>query len=67
MIRFCEADRGQNSVYPIHRFPEIRRLVIDDGRDHPGSRRIFGVAQAQSSDRTLSFTSQGRRPAEVAA
>jgi hypothetical protein len=33
--------------------------VIDDGRDHPGSRRIFAVAQAQSSDRTLSFAIQG--------
>jgi hypothetical protein len=43
-------------------FPNTRRLVIDvrgaisvyDTGDH----RIFGVAQAQSSDRTLSFTSQ---------
>jgi hypothetical protein len=43
-------------------FPETRRLVLDDHgtisifdtRDH----RIFGVAQAQSSDQTLSFTSQ---------
>ena len=52
---------GQNDLrYAI--FPETRRLVIDDRgtistydtRDH----QIFGVAQVQSSDRTLSFTSQ---------
>jgi hypothetical protein len=46
-------------------FPETRRLVIDFGRDHTGSRRIFGVAHEPS------FTSQGaglgRLPAEVAA
>jgi hypothetical protein len=43
-------------------FPETRRLAIQDGRqvalydtrDH----RIFGVAQAQSHDQTLTFTSQ---------
>jgi hypothetical protein len=43
-------------------FPETRRLVIDDRGEitvyDTGSHRIFGVAQAQSSDRTLSFTSQ---------
>jgi hypothetical protein len=43
-------------------FPETRRLVIDDQGAitvyDTGSHRIFGVAQAQSSDRTLSFTSQ---------
>ena len=43
-------------------FPEARRLVIDDRGAvsiyDTGDHRIFGVAQAQSSDRTLSFTSQ---------
>jgi hypothetical protein len=43
-------------------FPETRRLVIDDQGAvsvyDTGNHRIFGVAQAQSSDRTLSFTSQ---------
>jgi hypothetical protein len=43
-------------------FPETRRLVIDDGGTlsvyDTGHHRIFGVAQAQSGDRTLSFTSQ---------
>ena len=43
-------------------FPETRRLVIDDRRTvsvyDTGSHRIFGVAQAQSGDRTLTFTSQ---------
>jgi hypothetical protein len=43
-------------------FPEIRRLVIDDQGTvsvyDTGSHRIFGVAQAQSADRTLTFTSQ---------
>ena len=43
-------------------FPETRRLVIDDRGAvsvyDTGNHRIFGVAQAQSSDRTLSFTSQ---------
>ena len=42
-------------------FPDTRR-VIDDGGEisvyDTGDHRIFGVAQAQSSDRTLSFTSQ---------
>jgi hypothetical protein len=43
-------------------FPEARRLVIDDRGSvsihDTGNHRIFGVAQAQSSDQTLSFTSQ---------
>jgi hypothetical protein len=43
-------------------FPETRRLVIDDQGAttvyDTGSHRIFGVAQAQSSDQTLSFISQ---------
>jgi hypothetical protein len=43
-------------------FPDARRLVIDDRGAisvyDTGDHRIFGVAQAQSSDRTLSFTSQ---------
>jgi hypothetical protein len=42
-------------------FPDTRRLVIDDRGAitiyDTGSHRIFGVAQAQSSDQTLSFTS----------
>ena len=52
---------GQNDLrYAI--FPEIRRLVIDDrgtsSTYDTGDHQIFGVAQAQSSERTLSFTSQ---------
>ena len=43
-------------------FPDARRLAIDDHGSisihDTGSHRIFGVAQAQSSDQTLSFTSQ---------
>jgi hypothetical protein len=43
-------------------FPDTRRLVIDDQGAttvyDTGSHRIFGVAQAQSSDQTLLFTSQ---------
>jgi hypothetical protein len=43
-------------------FPETHRLVIDDRGAvsvyDTGNHRIFGIAQAQSSDRTLSFTSQ---------
>ena len=43
-------------------FPESRRLVIDDHGAisiyDTGSHRIFGVAQAQSNDQTLSFTAQ---------
>jgi hypothetical protein len=43
-------------------FPETQRLVIDDqgiiSVYDTGSHRILGVAQAQISDRTLTFTSQ---------
>ena len=43
-------------------FPETHRLVIDDHGTitvyDTGSHQIFGVAQAQSADRTLTFTSQ---------
>jgi hypothetical protein len=43
-------------------FPETRRLVLDDHGNisiyDTGTHRIFGVAQAQSGDQTLSFTSQ---------
>jgi hypothetical protein len=43
-------------------FPETRRLVIDDhgivSIYDTGQHRIFGVAQAQSAARTLTFTSQ---------
>ena len=43
-------------------FPESRRLVINDQGAvsvyDTGDHRIFGVAQAQSSDQTLSFRSQ---------
>jgi hypothetical protein len=43
-------------------FPESRRLVIDDTGTisiyDTGEHRIFGVAQAQSGDQTLTFTSQ---------
>ena len=43
-------------------FPESRRLVIDDHGTFSvydtGSHRIFSIAQAQSADRTLTFTSQ---------
>jgi hypothetical protein len=43
-------------------FPETRRLVIDDGGIvsvyDTGNHRIFGIAQAQSTDQTLSFESQ---------
>jgi hypothetical protein len=43
-------------------FPDTRRLVIDDhgtiSVHDTGSHRIFGIAQAQSSEQTLSFTSQ---------
>jgi hypothetical protein len=43
-------------------FPETRRLVIDDWDAvsvyDTFHHRIFGVAQGQSSCRTLSFTSQ---------
>ena len=43
-------------------FPATRRLAIKDGDRidvyDTGSHRIFGVAQAQSTDQTLAFTSQ---------
>jgi hypothetical protein len=43
-------------------FPETRRLVIDDNGTisiyDTGDHAIHGVAQAQSSERTLTFTSQ---------
>jgi len=43
-------------------FPETRRLAIQDGQEvalyDTGDHRIFGVAQAQSHDQTLTFTSQ---------
>jgi hypothetical protein len=43
-------------------FPETHRLVVDDQGAitiyDTGSQRIFGVAQAQSSDQTISFTSE---------
>jgi hypothetical protein len=43
-------------------FPETRRLAIQDGQHvavyDTGDHRIFGVAQAQSQDQTLTFTSQ---------
>ena len=43
-------------------FPETRRLAIQDGQQvavyDTGDHRIFGVAQAQSLDQTLTFTSQ---------
>jgi hypothetical protein len=43
-------------------FPETRRLAIQEGQHvavyDTGDHRIFGVAQAQSHDRTLTFTSQ---------
>jgi hypothetical protein len=52
---------AQNALrYAI--FPETRRLALDDHGTvsiyDMGAHRIFGVAQAQSSDQTLSFTSQ---------
>jgi hypothetical protein len=52
---------GQNELrYAV--FPETCRLVIDDRGSistyDTGDHQIFGVAQAQSSDRTISFTSQ---------
>ena len=43
-------------------FPDARRLVTNDHGSitvhDTGSHRIFGVAQAQSTDQTISFTSQ---------
>jgi hypothetical protein len=52
---------GQNDLrYAV--FPEARRLVLDDQGNisiyDTGTHRIFGIAQAQSGDQTLSFTSQ---------
>ncbi len=54
---------SQNSLrYAI--FPAKRRLVIDDGGRietfDTGDHRIYGIAQAQSSDQTLTFTSSAR-------
>ena len=44
-------------------FPDSHRLVIDDqgmiSVYDTGEHRIFGVTQDQSTDQTLSFTSQG--------
>jgi hypothetical protein len=46
----------------IRVFPGTRRLAIKDGERieiyDTGKHRIFGVAQAQSVDQTLTFTSQ---------
>jgi hypothetical protein len=43
-------------------FPDRRRLAIKDGERvqiyDTGNHRIFGVAQAQSTDQTLTFSSQ---------
>jgi hypothetical protein len=43
-------------------FPDSRRLAIKDGERvqiyDTGSHQIFGVAQAQSTDQTLTFSSQ---------
>ena len=43
-------------------FPDSRRLAIKDGGRveiyDTGNHRIFGMAQAQSADQTLTFTSQ---------
>jgi hypothetical protein len=43
-------------------FPDSRKLAIKDGDQvqiyDTGSHRIFGVAQAQSTDQTLTFNSQ---------
>jgi hypothetical protein len=43
-------------------FLETKRLAIQDGHqvalDDTGDHRIFGVAQAQSHDQTVTFTSQ---------
>ena len=52
---------GQNDLrYAI--FPETRRLVINDrgkvSTYDTGDHQIFRIAQVQSSERTLSFTSQ---------
>ncbi len=52
---------AQNDVkYAV--FPEARKLAIKDGRHievyDTGDHRIFGVAQSQSTDQTITFTSQ---------
>jgi hypothetical protein len=52
---------AQNSLrYAV--FPQTRRLAIQDGQQievyDTGDHRIFGVAQTQSQDQTLTFTSQ---------
>ena len=52
---------SQNSLrYAV--FPEKHRLVIDDGGSietyDTGAHNIYGIAQAQSTDQTLTFTSQ---------
>lgn len=52
---------GQNNLrYAV--FPGKQRLVIDDGGRintyDTGDHQIYGVAQAQSRDQTLTFTSQ---------
>jgi hypothetical protein len=52
---------AQNSLrYAV--FPGKRRLVIDDGGNiqtyDTGEHRIYGIAQAQSTGQTLTFTSQ---------
>jgi len=53
---------GAQNEFRYAVFPQIRRLVIDDNGTisifDTGNHRIFGIAQAQSSDQTLSFTSQ---------
>jgi len=52
---------SQNSLrYAV--FPDKQRLVIDDGGNietyDTGDHKIHGIAQAQSADQTLTFTSQ---------
>jgi len=53
---------GAQNDFQYAVFPGTRRLAIKDGDHveifHTGNHRIFGVAQAQSSDQTLTFTSQ---------
>jgi hypothetical protein len=43
-------------------FPEMKRLAIQDGQQvtvyNTGDHRIFGIAQAQSHEQTLTFSSQ---------
>jgi hypothetical protein len=55
------SEGAQNALrYAV--FPETRRLAIQDGQHvalyDTGDHTIFGVAQAQSHDQTLTFTSQ---------